>query len=483
MRLAARAAALRGDDFQHVVGLYHAGRVLTDPHLDSVSIEDADGGAFDDIVIRPKTGVGRATEYIQVKASVYLGSGVNDAWLTKVKTGKGRSPLQHFHDTWRSVRAAAEPYLLKLITNKNFDNADPILGMIDLRTESLHASQLEELGPRSNGGKQLAAWATHLGIDIGELIAFLADVQFVHISEHSMKTLAAAELRNAGLRCDEQAVLLGVAMVRDWVTNGAGRQVRQHIQAKVAALGLLGRGGELVLAVHAIDNLVLDRPPNSTVDITHLYPDVSPFERRELLDPDAWELVVLPDLERARRDLSGFRSKHLRVEAAMRLPLHFAVGRTFSDVAGWVLSTDQRGTEWRTDAPREPAEICSATKDLGRGNHLAVGISLTHDVTSSIDEYLTISGLPVARLVVLTTPAGSSETAVSGPGWAASAAREMREQVRTFQDEIDAKAVHLFISSPAAFAMFLGHGWNLIRSTTVYDHTGRTYVPTMTLAG
>lgn len=483
MRLAARAAALRGDDFQHVVGLYHAARVLTDPHLNSVSIEDADGGAFDDVVIRPKSGVGRATEYIQVKASVYLGSVVNDAWLTKVKTEKGRSPLQHFHDTWRSVRAAAKPYLLKLVTNKNFDDADPILGLIDLRTESLHTSQLEELRPHSKGGKQLAAWATHLGIDIGELIAFLADVRFVHISDPSMKTLAGAEMRNAGLRCDEQAVVLGVAMVRDWVASGAGPQIRQHIQAKVADLGLLGRGGELVLAVHAIDDLVLDRPPNSTVNITHLYSGVSPFERREFLDPDAWDSVVLPELERARRDLSGFRSNYLRVEAAMRLPLQFAVGRTFSDVAGWVLSTDQRGTEWRTDAPREPAEILATTKDLGRGDHLAVGISLTHDVTSSVDDYLTVSGLPIARLIVLTTPAGPSETAVSGPGWAMTAAREMREQVRIFQDEIEANAVHLFISSPAAFAMFLGHGWNLIRTTTVYDYAGRTYVPTMTLAG
>ena len=61
MTLPARAASIRGDDYQHVIGLYNAGRILTDPELESVSIEDADGGAFDDAVVRATASSGRAT--------------------------------------------------------------------------------------------------------------------------------------------------------------------------------------------------------------------------------------------------------------------------------------------------------------------------------------------------------------------------------------------------------------------------------------
>jgi hypothetical protein len=51
MTLPARAAALRGDDFQHVIGFYWAYQALRDPDIVSVSIEDAHGGAFDDVVV------------------------------------------------------------------------------------------------------------------------------------------------------------------------------------------------------------------------------------------------------------------------------------------------------------------------------------------------------------------------------------------------------------------------------------------------
>jgi hypothetical protein len=68
MALPARAAAIRGDDFQHAIGWCWASRALTDSDIDSVSIEDAGGGSFDDVVVRRRAG---KDSFWQIKTSNY----------------------------------------------------------------------------------------------------------------------------------------------------------------------------------------------------------------------------------------------------------------------------------------------------------------------------------------------------------------------------------------------------------------------------
>lgn len=482
----ARGAVLRGDDYQHIIGLFHACRVLTDPELESVSIEDANGGAFDDVVVRAAASSGRPHEYIQVKSGVYLESVIDQDWLVKVRTEKGKSPLQHFYSTWVEVTSKGEPFVLQLISNKNYDHNDLILKLIDLRTNKIGYEKLEALTPRSKGGKQLSSWAKHLGITAGELKDFLTAVEFVRgESDGSWESRAATLMRNAGLRDDDDALSRGRKMVRDWVISGVGLRFTDDIRAETAAKKLLARDGELVLAIHAIDRARLSHRPNAEIDIVDLYPDVDPFERRELSDPADWESVVLPKLTAVKKDLQGFNSRKLHVTAQMRLPMYFAVGRTFPDVGGWVLSTDQRDVTWSTTTKLEDAVVdVRSDERLGDGPDLAVAIALTYDPTADVRDYVTSSEIPVGRILSLSTPGAPSKTSVPGPGWAADWVRGAREKIRGVARAMPATQVHLFISSPAGIAFFLGHDWNLIPSTTVYDHLGvRGYAPTMTLPG
>ena len=96
-RLRSRAAAIRGDNLQHAVGLHTLLVALQDEHAVSVSIEDAHGGAFDDVVLRRCDGY--PGTWIQVKSSNYGGEVIDVDWLVWAKTEKGRSPLQAFHGT------------------------------------------------------------------------------------------------------------------------------------------------------------------------------------------------------------------------------------------------------------------------------------------------------------------------------------------------------------------------------------------------
>lgn len=487
MTMPARGAAIRGDDYQHIIGLFHAARVLTTPDLESISIEDADGGAFDDIVVRATASSGLPHEYFQVKSGVYRESVIDNKWLTTTRTPKGKSPLYHLYRTWIDLRAKGELFELRLISNKNYDHNDPVLKLIDNLTDKIDAVKLDALTSRTDGGKQLSAWASHLAVTKEELKDFLTTVEFVHgESDSSWERRAAMLMRNAGLRDDDDAVSRGRAMVRGWVTSpGVRLRTTDDIRAETAAKGLLARDGELVLAIHAIDRVALPHRPNAEVDIVNLYPDIDPFERRELVDPAAWEDIVLPKLKAARKDLQGFRSRKVHVAAAMRLPMYFAAGRTFSDVGGWVLSTDQRDVTWCTACESESAVVdVRRDEHLGNGHDLAVAVALTHDPTDDVRDYVESSSIPVGRLLSLSAPGAPGKASVPGPGWAADWVRHAREQVRAVTREMRAARIHLFIASPAGIALFLGHDWNLLPTTTVYDHLGmRGYTPTMTLPG
>lgn len=485
MTLPARAAALRGDDYQHVIGLYNALRALNEPDIESVNVEDADGGAFDDIVVRWHRRSAKPDEYFQVKSSNYNNRAVDEDWLVAAATAKGRSPLQHFHDTWRNLNRSGESFTIALLTNRNFDHHDRILSLIDNTTDRIAPSQLDGLTANSAGGQQLTRWAAHLGVSVDELKSFLTDVTFLRgEADHAWEQRCRPLMRTAGLRDDDDAVTVGRAMVRSWVTGGRGPLTRDDIRAEVTARDLLARDGTLVLAVHAIDRSPLPDLPNVTVDIVDLYPQTEPWQRRQLTRTADWQESVQPRLRAARDDLSAFRTRRVHVVGAMRLPLYFAVGRALPDVAGWVLSVDQRGSAWSTDCPRVDATLETICDErLGPGADVAVVVALTLDPVPDVRAYLAQGDSSVGRLLVLTTPQGPRDDSVPGSGWAMRWVELARQQIAEAVRESDAHQVHLFMACPAGVALFLGHRWNTLPTTTVYEHVIPGYEPTITFAG
>jgi SMODS-associated and fused to various effectors sensor domain len=485
VNLPARAAAIRGDDYQHVIGLYHACRALGDPDIESVSVEDSSGGAFDDVVIRMRPESGQRHQYIQVKSSNYNNQVVNEDWLLKAQTRKGRSPLQHFHDTWSRLIALNDPHVLTLMSNRNFDHDDPLLALIDNGTNRISRATLDNASPKTDIGKAVARWAGHLGVDAEELKKFVTEVRLERgEGDQSWEARCRPLMKDAGLRDDAEAVTVGRAMVHGWVTSGAGPRTRDDIRAEITSKNLLARGGTLVLAVHAIDRVPTADLPNITVDFVDLYPGAEAFQRRQLTDPSAWNSQVLPRLAAARDELCTFKSRRVHIVGSMRLPVYFAIGRTLPDVGRWVLSVDQRGQEWTTDANRRTAELSVlADERLSDQGDLAVALALTHDPTNEVRIKIEGAERPTQRLLVLSSPGGPSQTSVEDPGWAADWVSQARECVRAAVDIVTDRHVRLFLACPAAVAMFAGHQWNLVPTTTVYEHQNPGYEPTMILPG
>ena len=477
-RIPARAAAVRGDNYQYAVAWEYVCRALTDPGIDSISVEDAGAGQFDDVAARRNDG--RPDEYLQIKSSNSGDKAVTDDWLTTATSKAGRSPLQHFHRTWTLLNTAGRPFQLTLLTNRGFDHEHPILGALrDNYDSHIRVHDLRAASPTSATGIRRDAWAAHLNVNRDELLQFLAAVRWEQSgSEASWRDTAKPRMQLAGLRDDDEAVEVGIAIVRDLVMRGAGLQPTDELRRAVDQRNLLASSAQLTLAVNAID-----RPAphiaQVTLDWVDRFADDNPWRRFRTTDPTDWTTLFPTDLARARRSLEAYRARRVLITGASRLSTHFAIGHELADVRRWVLVVDQRGQEWTTDASPEPgvsADVLSR-RTLATGTDLAVGIALTNDLTNDIMTHVRDHDLPVDSVLILGPDGAPSPAAVPSNAWLTAWTRNARDTIRRATRTAD--RVHLFMSAPASAALMLGHSWNAIPApATVYDFDGRAYFPT-----
>jgi hypothetical protein len=485
VNLPARAAALRGDDYQHAIGWWWACKMLSDPNIVSVSIEDSGGGSFDDVVIRRGRG---ADTYWQVKSSNYGNTHVDENWLFKAlgKTARSKSPLQHFYITWEALSGEGREFELALVSNRGFDGNHPILGeMRDLSDGTIRVEALRMAGPSTEFGKARNRWAQHLRISDDRLLEFLSAVALrTEGSESTWRDRASEVMRNVGLRYDDDAVAVGSSLVREWVKNGVGPQDRDALSRQVADMDLLAQSGTLRFAVHAIDRQPSSVAPNAQLDIVELYDGDDPFARYELKNSSDWQARVVPELAEKVRRLEAYGPRRVHVTGSMRLPMWFAVGRALPDVRGWVLSTDQRTEVWSTASPEQADARVLTDRRLGDGPDLAVGIALTTDLTEDVEAWLRASGTPAGHLLVLAPDGDPGFLAVPGGDWAAGWARTARDRVVVTVGRTGATRIHLFMAAPQGAALMLGHQWNMLPATVVYEFvpTRHVYVKTLTLS-
>jgi hypothetical protein len=283
MTLPARAAAVRGDDYQYAIAWNYAVAALRDEDVLSVSVEDKGAGHFDDVVVRRRT---RPSEFRQVKSSNYGNVVVGEMWLTTPVSAKGASPLAHFFATWRDLVTARDPCVLEFMTNRGFPPDDPLLGEPrDLSTGKVDVGLLRTKSERTNAGKALKRWANHLQAATDDVLAFLTDVAWLQVqSETAWREQAKPLMELAGLRTDDGAVTAGINIVRTWVKTGAGPQTPEQIQEQCVAAELLATTGTITLAVTAIDRPQHPSRPHVTVDLLDLYDGDDASSRYHLRD-------------------------------------------------------------------------------------------------------------------------------------------------------------------------------------------------------
>ncbi len=460
-------ARLTGDDLQHLVVWYWCLKALSPGSgVVSVAVEADAAGAVDDVVVRFADG---QVLYLQVKASVSAAGLANIDWFTAPSRSGGPSLLERLYRSWCDLGRPSGG--VALLTSRPLDPGDPLLTGLDRTSRvALHLRRAEDK-PVKEVRTRLAG---HLGCDEAELCAFF-DVLQIDVGQvealwrQRVGDVAAA----AGVCSDEAAVGAALGEIRNWVKTTRDPRSSDEILEAVNRLGLRASPSRALVIVQA-----LRRSPSASdallaLDWVDLLDGESPETRRGLTNPTDWDAVLAPQLREMSTELRARGETRVLVGGDMRLPAWFAVGSTLREVAGFDVAALYHGDVWPAEAAGASHTRLQVLADesLSDGTDLALVVAVSHDGT--LDARRTFGGVPdMGRLVTLTVEGGPHRRALGGSADAMAAAVAIRDWARA---EARVPRVHLVLLAPAPFALFLGHLWDRIAPTTIYEDLGSSY--------
>jgi hypothetical protein len=483
IRASASGARIQGDDYQHLYAWWQALRLLT-PGTDvtQIEVEALSAGNVDDVVVRRTNG---PDEYTQVKYSVDASRPVTSLWFRTRGTGAGsKSPLERFMASWRHLKAKGTLPDLLLFTNRVLDPTDPVLKLRSGTTGTL-GQRLATEGPRSAAGKALEQWVKHSGVTKPELLELLCrlGIKTDQGSWSELVTVAADRMGYAGLRTGDTDVETGVAVIRAMVKSGKRTLNGGELRAEIERRGLGGEISYSTLVVEAIDRAPWSDAGQVRLDWVDLFAGDEPRARRQLRDPENWNRRLRPDLVAAAKALKVTGNDCVMIRGYMRLAPWFMCGVELPDTRQHQVACMQKGQLWSSEIAPAAFKLAETVVDLSQGPDLAVGLSVTNAITDDVVSYCKQVNLPATRYVDLSPQGGvgplSLPDAAAAVGWA----HATREGIRAAVRDSGAPRVHLFMSAPAGAALLLGHIWNRVGTTVVYEDLSPGYASTFVIPG
>lgn len=462
-------ARLLGDDTQHAVAWYHALRAINPREdIESVTVEAAQAGNVDDVVVALRSGL---KDYIQVKASVTAVSPASIEWLTG-NGGHGPDILGKFHATFTDLSSPGRAPRLQLVTTRSIDPRDPVLTLRDRTDRVAERLRRASTGPAAKARRELAQ---HLGISEEELCVFLDHLRIrTDASEAAWHEHIAHLSLALGLHYDETAFRLGLAEVRDWVKTSRAARTAAQIESAVARLGLQQAEPWNVLVIQALDYEPETFDAAAVLDWVDYFDGEEARTRRGLKDPSEWNRSLRPDLARAEAKLRP-GNKRILVRGMARLPVWFAAGTHFPRTRGYHVALIQVAKElWSSDAPLPdplPAIETTVARAPVEGGELALSIAASADPAQDVARHLAAQS-PDAGHLVLALRSGVGSQSIHGPTHAWGTAVALRDEVRRIAAQYQLTKVHLFLAAPAGLALLLGHVWDRVPDTDVYEDLG-----------
>lgn len=284
----------------------------------------------------------------------------------------------------------------------------------------------------------------------------------------------------AGLRHDHLAVAAGADWIAAKVREGQRVLTLDIVQAAVETLNLKAGLPRAVLSIATLKKDPLGADADYALDRVDRFEGSADYLKRRPLLPATWKQLQ-DDIEKA-PDRPG-HSTAVSVTGSIRLAPAFLMGATFRMVTGTDLAVMQRGQLWSTSDPY-PAPLVPVVEEhqLDAGEELAVAVAVAADPTDDVLEFLRRERPPVGKVLVLHPPGGTSDRSVPDTSAANALVVGIRDALRPAART--APRIHLFIASPMGLALLLGHRWNRLRPTVVYEdvNTAAIYEAAFTIS-
>lgn len=464
------AVRIAGDHYQWLtawsgcVQLLHDADAHPENPVVSVGVEVPGVGNLDDVVLvrtRPPT------TYQQVKYTVDSTSPVNTAWLTADSPNGGPSLLRKVATTWAGLVGNGAPVDLRIVTNRAPDPGDVLIAGRDARTRLLLPVAGRD-GPRSRRGAARTTWAAAAGLSEPELFELLGVLRFdlARDSAQFADTIS-LQMLACGLRHDHGAVTAGASWVAEQVRNGTRSLDLVAVQRAVEALGLRTATARTVLSVATLKPDPLAETAAYAIDWADRFDGADPWTRRHPKPPATWA-ELQHDIDLIPQRLHS--PTRVLVTGSFRQAPAFAIGAALRMASGTDLAVVQRGRLWSSLDSYTAVLLVDRSINIDQGRDIAVAVEIATDISGDVERYLHAAGVPASRLMVLGPPGGPSDQAVPDGPTACALTVSIRDAVRHAVP--GHTRVHLFLGAPMGLALLLGHRWNRIAPTTVYEDLG-----------
>lgn len=461
----ATGVRIAGDDYQWL----HAWRTCmeivheqatgnTDNPGIAVGIEEPGVGNGDDVV-RHRTQPPHA--YMQVKYAVDNRTPVGLTYLDDQKI------LRKLVATHQSLTASGTPVEMRLVTNRLPDPNELLLKDRSGRDGRL-LPRAAQGGPQSDRAKARAAWATAAGTDEQTLLTFLETFHLDIAYDTDRLHQAVSLLMTAnGLRSDQAAITLGTSWIQQEVIAGHRRLSLDDITGAIDNLHL--RTGEPwhTISIATVDHDPLAHQATVAIDWVDRIEGDNPFKKVVPAPPATWNDLGT-DIQGLRQAIGHHR--RVLITGYFRQATGFYTGSQLRAVYGYHIGHKQRDQLWTSDASTSTYDLTTTTRSVGDGPDLALIVNVSADATPAVNQWLANQALPIGTVLTMTPTSGTGPNGVPSPEAAQSLAIAIRDVARNNAPRDG--HVHLFLAGPLGLSLFLGHNWNRIATTHVYEHLG-----------
>lgn len=470
----ASGVRIAGDDYQwlHVwrvcmEALHHDLANNNDNPTIAVGVEEPGVGNGDDVV---RHRLRHPHAYTQVKYAVDNRTAVGLTYLDD------EGILKKMVAAHKTLTADGAPVEMRLVTNRTNDPGDVLLRDRDGRDGRL-VPRAAQGGPNSERGKARRAWAAAADADESTLMAFLEDLHLdiaydLPRLRHEVSLLMTAN----GLRSDDNAVNQGADWVAGQVIAGHRRLTLADIKRAVATLDLQAGSPWTTVSIATIKHDELAGQAAVSIDWVDRIAGDKPWHRVAPTPPHTWadlaaDIATVPNrLEGARRILVGGHMRQATgflLGAELRRVLRYEVGIRQGDQL-W--TSEETTVNFPLDVNEQPA--CS-------GSDTALIVNVATDAADEAIEWIRRTELPVATIVTTTPSTGAGPRALTTAVAANSLAVAIRDVARR---HAGSGALRLFLIGPLGLAVLLGHHWNRVATTHIYEHLGaRDYIHAFTV--
>lgn len=451
---------------------------LPNSNVVKIGIEDPDAGNADDVTIYKSNGL---HEFFQIKSSVDGRESANVSWLMQLSKAGGPSIIQGLFNIWKQHNASGSKLKITFFTNRPAAADDNFISLRDGKDGTV-AKRIKEAKPKSEVGRLKQQLVTHLNTTEEQLLNFLNDLGFkVGRLYNELREDARILMFSAGFRYDEEAITLGESIVRNWVTDGKRCLAITDIKHEIKGLLCIGELPSASLLVQAIDQDLMPETATIALNWVGYFDGDEPRMRRIPRDSTLWNTKFRKEIQEAAKLMRSRRETRVLVRGHMRLPTWFTIGVELGRTVGFEeVVSFQGNVPWSSKGVVDeyPIEVACNNKFSDK-NEMAIGIALSVDPSKDVINHLQKTPNDIGRYICITPTVGVGNTILKNDKQVRQWAYNVRDMVRNIAREYQPSKIHLFLSTPHGAALLLGHLWDRMPPTQLYEDLGAlgNYVP------